>query len=278
MLKLLKTDLKRIIKDKLFFVVCIIGLVFSIITPLLYVGIESLLFVEDESGKELFSSMFYAKDLFFSSFNTTSNFGLILPILIAIILCKDFSYGTIRNKIISGNSRTNIFISMFLSGSITLIGVIFAHALLTMGISLLFFDYSSTPFTLSSLGFLLLSILFEILAYLFIVAIICFLAVFMKNAGLCIVIYVAINLVLLIVSTIIGFGLDFAKTQEINQSLVNILTFLNGINVFNNIASSIGFGDKYELSNILYNTIPSIVYSTGLVSLGIVVFNKKDIK
>ena len=43
MIDLLKTDFKRVLKDKLFIVVCIIGGVFAVITPILYKLIFSLL-------------------------------------------------------------------------------------------------------------------------------------------------------------------------------------------------------------------------------------------
>ena len=36
-------------------------------------------------------------------------------------MSKDFSYGTIRNKIISGSSRTNVFLSLFISCSIVIV-------------------------------------------------------------------------------------------------------------------------------------------------------------
>ena len=96
MLNLLKTDLKRVLKDKLFIILCIIAGVFSLITPLLYKGLYVLM------GGDDFLGMFSAKGLFFRSFVPGDNLGLIAPVLVAIALCKDFSHGTVRNKIISG--------------------------------------------------------------------------------------------------------------------------------------------------------------------------------
>ena len=116
MIDLLKTDLKRAVKDKLFIVICIIAGAFAIITPLLYKVIFVVLKFDEEAMQELEMlgmGIMNAKSIFFSSFSLGNNFGLILPIFVAIILCKDFSNGTIRNKIICGKSRTSIYFSLF---------------------------------------------------------------------------------------------------------------------------------------------------------------------
>ena len=53
MIRLLKTDLRRIIKDKLFLISCIIALVFAFVSPLLYKGMFALLGVEDDMREEI---------------------------------------------------------------------------------------------------------------------------------------------------------------------------------------------------------------------------------
>ena len=103
MINLIKTDTKRILKDKLFLVVCIIALCLSVFMPLLYKAMFSGMEVVEE---DMFAEMFMisGKSLFFDSFSAGNNMGLIAPVFIAIIICKDFSQGTIRNKIICGKS------------------------------------------------------------------------------------------------------------------------------------------------------------------------------
>ena len=125
MLRLLKTDLLRVIKDKLFIVVCILCVGFALFTPTIYKLLE-LLLTEDEADI-LFGSLFQAKDIFYASFSLTNNFGLILPILLSIIICKDFTYGTVRNKIICGHSRTNVFFSICLNHLYTHAYVLYIH-------------------------------------------------------------------------------------------------------------------------------------------------------
>ena len=135
MVDLLKADLKRALKDKLLIVLLIISGVFAVTTPLLYKGMYMLLDIEGMVELEAFGLAMSAKSMFFSSFSLGNNFGLILPILVAIILCKDFGQGTLRNKVICGKSRTSIYFSLLLTCGIIMWGMILAHALITLLVS-----------------------------------------------------------------------------------------------------------------------------------------------
>ena len=86
MLNLLKTDLKRVFKDKLFLILCIIAAAFAIFNPLVY----KLLFAMVGMVEELDMAI-DAKTLCFTSFSPGNNLGLIMPIFAALVLCKDFS-------------------------------------------------------------------------------------------------------------------------------------------------------------------------------------------
>ena len=112
MRNLYTADLKRILKSKLFMATCILAGVFALINPLL----NKLLFEALDLG-ELLGSMVTAKSMTFTSFLPGDNLGLVMPILIAISVCQDFSQGTVRNKIICGKSRTAIYLSHLLARS-----------------------------------------------------------------------------------------------------------------------------------------------------------------
>ena len=149
MLNLLKADLKRAVKDKLFFVLLIIAGVFALTTPLINRALFLLIDIEGEEGIEMLGLEINAKTIFFSSFSPSNNFGLILPIMVAIILCKDFSQGTMRNKIICGNSRASIYFSLLATCIILMCAFILAQAVVTLLVSLLFFDYQAGGFALA---------------------------------------------------------------------------------------------------------------------------------
>ena len=111
--KLLLSDLKRIFKDKIFIVACIVGICFALLTPIILLVLTILIEFFNLQELSFLKESFYGRTIFFGSFNPGNNFGLILPILVSIIVLKDFSYGTIRNKVITGYSRTNILIILF---------------------------------------------------------------------------------------------------------------------------------------------------------------------
>ncbi len=267
MLNLYKTDLKRILKDKLFLVALILGAVFAVINPLMNKLLFDVLLDADDALMDMIGMD--AKSMFFSSFSPSNNLGLIAPVLLGIALCKDFSFGTVRNKIISGKPRTSVFLSYFLSCATALCALIFLHAALTLGISLLFFEYPAfDP------GYLLFSLLLELLVYLCIAALVSFLCVFMKNAGLAIVVYVAANFLFTVIGSIVSIA--FSIIDPSKELLRNILQFLDRANIF--MGTYIGVTPEYDTFGILSVLVGALSGIALFLLLGILSFRKKDLK
>ena len=269
MFELLTVDLKRFFKDKLFLVICIIAGAFVVFTPLLYKGLFMLI-----EAEEMLDVAINAKTLLFAAFSPSSDMGLILPILVALVLCKDFGQGTVRNKIICGKSRSQIFFSMLLTCIIVMCGVMLAYGILILCVSLTVFNYQSEPFTASDFGYLLLSLGFEMLVYIFISSVICFFAVFMKNAGLAIVMYFAVNFLCVIIGGIVSVAA--MAVDPANDFAYRLLEILMKSNVF--MATAIGNGATYTLTDVLCIVLPTVLGSVGLTLLGRFVFDKKDLK
>lgn len=271
---LVKTDLKRIVKDKLFLIICILGGVFAFFTPVLYRLIFSAIGFDGEL-MQMFA--INSKSIFIQSFNPANNFGMILPVLVAIILCKDFSHGTVRNKIICGKTRTEIFFSMFISSTVIMFGIILVHALLSLGVSLIFFSYQETAFTLNDLGYILLSVFFEFLIYVCLSAMVCFLCVFMKNVGLVIISYIAVTLLMSIIDAVLMFALPLLELDGQNQLLLDFLTIISKCNIFST-SMPIGTGTTYKIKDLCCILIPTLFGSALWITLGTILFNKKNLK
>ena len=272
MRSLIKIDLVRIFKDKLFLIAAIITGAFSVFTPLLYKLLFSMLDTDGIEGAG--SSMFTpsARDMFFTAFTPGNNLGLIVPIFVTIILCKDFSWGTVRNKLISGKRRWEVFLSTFISCSVTMCAFMLTHALLSLAVSLIFFDYG-VAFNLAELGYMLLSTLLELLVYVLISALISFFSVLTRKAGVAVVLYFAMNFFFSIVGSITMIVSSLLSEADAAYAIV---TFLDRANIFT--SSVIGGGVSYSLSDILYVLVPTLVGSALLVLLGIKLFSKKDLK
>ena len=262
------TDIKRIIKDKLFLVTCILAGIFAIINPLLNKVLFEALGLDD-----MLDMLVNAKSMLFSSFLPGDNLGLIMPILIAIVVCKDFSQGTVRNKIISGNSRTAIFISHLLSAATVICGLMLLHGLLTLGISLCFFSYQPTDFTMSDLGYLLASLGFEMLVYFAIAAIVTFIAANSKTMGICILLYLALSFGCSIIGAIFQVAVAFVEPETTSYYVIE---FINSLNIYT--SSLIGAGTTYTAKQIAYILIAPVAFGVGSTALGILMFKRKNLK
>lgn len=274
MTNLVKTDLTRVLKDKLFLVVCILGVVFALITPLLYMLLFGAMETPEGFGME---NLISAKAQFFSSFSLGNNFGLVVPVLIAIILCKDFSFGTVRNKIISGHSRASIFFSMFITCAVVLWTIILLHALLTLGISLLFFNYQAEEFVMKDFWYLLESLAFQMLVYIFVAALVSWLCASMKNVGLVIVLYVAIMLAMTMIASILMMVISVIQFDPSYETTVKVLEFFQKINIFN-YATIIGMVPEYTAEDTLYLLLTPMVGTAAFLALGCLKFARKDLK
>ena len=271
---LLRADFRRILKDKLLMVMGILAVAFALITPLLYVAISSGM---GDMGEEIIAGYITGKAQFFSTFSMGNNLGLIAPVLLAIALCKDFSFGTVRNKIIAGKSRSAIFLSLFTTCAVVLIAVMLLHAFITLGVSLIFFDYQPTEFTAADFWYFIESLGFELLVLLFMAALLSWLCAGMKNVGLVIVLYIAIAFFLVMAGSIVQVALSVLEATGGNETLIHVVRFLDRINV-GTASAYIGMGTEYTLKDVLYLTIPAGVGILGFTGLGLWSFNKKDLK
>lgn len=274
MRSLLTADFRRVLKDKLLIVMGILAVVFAAMTPLLYALMFTGMGMEDDPTIAMFIT---SKAQFFSSFSLGNNLGLIAPVLLAIALCKDFSFGTIRNKVIAGKSRSQIFLSLFVTCATVLISVMLLHAFLTLGISLIFFEYQAGPFTNKDFWYFVESLLFEILVLLWVSALLSWLCSAMKNVGLVIVMYIAIDLLLVISGSIVQVILPLAEYAGADGAWIDVLEVLDRINI-GNAATYIGQGTSYTTEDVLYLTVPAITGILGFLGLGLLRFNKKDLK
>ena len=269
MVDLLKTDLRRILVDKLFIVCCVLGVVFALFTPFLYALIVLIL----GEGLDVLALFTTSKSLFFTAFNPSGNFGLVVPILIAVVLCKDFSHGTVRNKIICGKKRRDIFLSMFLSATIVMCALMLLHALMTLTVSLFFFPYG-VEFDAGELGYFLLSLLFSLLLYVLIAAVVSLLCVLMKNTGLTVVLYIALNFLFSIIGTVVSVAAMLVDAE--NKFAVRVLEILQKSNLF--ITTHIGTGTTYTATDVLCVLIPALGGTALFLFLGDRFFAKKDLK
>ena len=161
MTKLLRADFYRIRKSKLTLVMLILTLVLPLVLSLLYVGIQALLEYTEELAEELseglevdleiggmgkadmdYSAMFGLEMILSTTFSLGDNLGLILPIFAGLLVCGDLTSGTLRSKLISGSSRTKVYLSHLISSGVFSAVMAVIYTAFTLLFGFLFLDYS----------------------------------------------------------------------------------------------------------------------------------------
>ena len=142
MIKLLRANLLRAIKSKTLWAWAIAYALYAIALPI-FIKINAALSEEMPEG---------ISDLLFSSNYGLSGFplqGVGVAIVTSIILGADFHNGTLRNKIILGQTRSNIYISNLLTIMIVSIAFNVVYMLLFFCISMpLFGSFASSASTI----------------------------------------------------------------------------------------------------------------------------------
>lgn len=266
MLNLLKTDLKRLLKDKIILIGFLVTCALSLFTVVVFFGIEKILGGDEES---IFAGLFTGRDTFLGSFSPSSNAGLMIPIFISVALIKDFRYGTVRNKIIAGKSRIAIFMSDYLAGII--FGLIFyiTSSLISLLLGSLLLGYG-TKFNLDEFGLIMTSYGYGILNYLVFLSCAVFIAVITKNVGLSITVNIVGSFLLSIVASVNAYVEQYAS-----KTVAHILA-INPVYGAQLISSNeLYHGSLY---NNLILLIPSICFIALFIFWGIMLFRKQDLK
>jgi voltage-gated potassium channel Kch len=112
------------------------------------------------------------------------------------------------------------------------------------------------------------------LLYVFVSAIISALSVLMKNTGLAVVLFVAINFLFTIIGTVTTVASIFIDPED--STTVKIFEILQKANPF--LGAVIGRGTSYSLTDVLCILIPVVAGTALCIVLGLTVFKKKDLK
>lgn len=138
---LLKTDFRRLSKNKLVYVLLILALVLpAISTGMLYY----LMLFLGEGDLGFLPSL--ASEHYMQSFSLLNNIGLMTMIFVTLIIAKDFSEFTIRNKIIAGYSRVQIYFSVLIINLALAFAAIFLNSTTTYIIALFFEGFDKDSF------------------------------------------------------------------------------------------------------------------------------------
>ena len=268
MSKLFAADMYKIIKSKLTLVLLIIavGLPVLLVLTSFFMKLFAASLVSDPTEEALINSMFDAKTLMASSFSMTNNLGLIIPIFSAIIVGADLSNGTLRNKIIAGHKRWQIYLSHLLTMIIYDVVAILIGFGITALLSIAFFGYG-VEFTSAEALNLVYFIITGVMAFAFLASLSTLLSLVMKSTPLAIVLVVAITFAITLIASVLPL-LEFFDIEKIKYLMYAVPSYVN-----TQFAS-----DKIDTVMFIISMISYLFFIAINTVFGILLFNKKELK
>ncbi len=273
MKRLLKADFYHLRKSRLTLIALILAVAFPLLTVLLFSGIRA---IGELDGNEAGDLLLNANYVIGSVFSFTNNLGLVIPVFAGIIVCLDYSNGTLRNKVIAGNRRSSVYLSHLIVSMLFCVGVIVLYAILTVALALIFFPFHWDP-SLNLGTEVLYFVLYGIMSFAFIATVSTMLALIFRSIAPTIIVTILFSMVLLIFNSVIML-IDY---EPIRYIVYLIPTF--GANFFNL--------NDFNILGILSQTTDAsrgVIFAEGMLSylffgtihtlIGLLVFRKRDLR
>lgn len=282
-----KASLFKMVKDVAFRITLIIGGAFAVIMTGLY-------FVMDLAFSEAGVMAHYylnGPSMLINSLSPMQNLGFILPIMLIIFISLEFTQGIVRNKIISGYSKTQIYFGLLFSALVFTFGVLITYVLLCTFLGFVFTGFQLSDecmvglFTLGNMSFsyLIKLIAVAILTYLGIVTYTVFIVTSFRSVGPCIPLVMVVLMGLYLVASLVTtfasleeLGLDAGSAQTALKvvMILDPLFGLTGGTVVESGSSNLTIDLDVFISCIVNNVVYATIFTVG----GALLFNKRDVK
>ena len=272
MKRLLKADIYRVLRSRLTLIALILVLAFPVLIVLLYVGIRAISGLGADMGE--MDVLFNANSIIGSAYSLTNNIGLVLPAFAGILVCLDISNGTLRNKIIAGNRRAEIYLSHLIVSILFSVVMITIYAAMTAGLAMLFFPFNTDPS--QNLG---LEILYFIatgtMSFIFMATVSTMLAMILRNVAPTIIFTIVLSVALMAVSSVLML-IDYYPYRyavylipTFTGNFFNLNSFLTGL-LAQSVETSRGLMFAEGMLSYLFFGVVNTV-------IGLLLFNKRDI-
>ena len=275
MRNLMRAFFFKLIKDWTFRITLFIGLGLAVTMTALYLIIDNAIDMGQEGIR--FCS---GHNVFVSSLSPAQNFGLAVPVNLISFTVLEFTHGTIRNKIIAGNSKGKIYFSLLLSGLTFTFLLMIAYVSICTGLGSIFGGFNANGLVVGTGAAMLspeylwkLSVL-AILAYMLITFVAVFFASVVRGIGPCIPIVILLILVCYLSAAILG---PLGEQMPELQGAADVMRILNP---FYSLAYSPTVNGTITIDNQSFVTeiINTIVYSAIFIGGGFLIFKKRDVK
>ena len=273
MRNLLKAFFFKLTKDLTFKITLFIGLGLAIFLTLIYLAIDNMLVGVSDGGEGMVNfKMCTGQGLFYASLSPAQNFGLAIPINLVSFTVLEFTQGTIRNKIIAGNSKQKIYLTLLISGIVFSLILLTAYSLLCTGLGSIFGGFDINGYTggltggISSPEYFWKMIVVTIIIYITISVFTIFFATLIRNIGPVIPIVIVTIIFLNLSSSLVSFmpGDDF-------EILRNAIKFINPL-------FAVSGGDPKDTLTFVGCIVSNVIYTAAFGVGGLLLFKHRDVK
>ncbi|MBO4703884.1 MAG: ABC transporter permease [Bacilli bacterium] len=271
MINLLKADFFRVLRTKIVY----ISLIIAVILPLFIAVVNGLTAMATASlYSEGYEPSPAGDTLLGNTFSPVMSFSYIFAVFPVIVIMMDFGNGTLRNKIIHGYTRQQIYAAHFIVSliHITAITLIFVT---TNVVSALVLGISEVPADLISAY--LVYYLVGFLGVVMVASLGCCMALSLGNAG-AIVITILGTLVLTYLGSIIGLILRLNDVTDMEHFLCFFPSYLT-----ETLSSYLLYPTPSDIPHIepmyIVEAVSGVLLlSGGFYGLGSFIFSKRDFK
>lgn len=270
MSRLLRADIYRVMKNRLTLIALILALGFPVLVVLLYAGIG---LIEGDMGG---SMLLNANSIIGSAYSLSNNIGLVIPAFAGILVCTDYTNGTLRNKVIAGNRRGAIYMSHLIVSILFSVTVITVYAAVTAGLALIFFPFTKDPSM--DLGREILYFAVNgTMSFAFVATFSTMLAMTMRSIAPTIIFTIVFSMLLLIVSSVVmmidyepyKYAVYFIPTFAGNFFTLNSFSLFGLIGGVQEVSKDLIFAEGM-LSYVFFGAVHTVI--------GLLVFAKRDVR
>ena len=262
MLNIIKASLYKLLKDRPFKVTMIVGASLAILFTLVYC------FLIPELGSGYFMLM--------SSSSPTSNFGIAVPINLVVFIIGEFNYGTIRNKIIAGNKKINIYIALFIMGIIFSLSLMFVYIGLSTLLGTIIRGFVPEGMTVT-VQEVLATVGYTAVIYITLSALSVLAATSIRHIGGAITVTILLVFAGFIAGLIGFINIEFSDNPVIpdyyyiiNPLFITSIT-TQSFGMFSTMIPDLG-------KAMLWSILSNVIYLVIFLGLGIYIFNYRDVK
>lgn len=274
MLNIIKASLYKLFRDKTFQVTLIIGICLAVFTNLIYFAI-----FKSSDIKETVK-LYSGETALVNSLTPTSNFGLTVPINLVVFTIGEFTYGTIRNKIIAGHKKSSIYLSLVVTGFVFTLIMMTSYCFLCWVLGSIFGGVHASGVIGENIGWI---ILFGFTAYIFIMSFSVFIATITRNIGGSLPIIIIFFVFLGLVPTFVNISHIVEGNVEVTKDAASrIGMWVDPLFILSTYTSSIAnimlSSNTTNGEMIAAGIIVPLTYAALFILLGTYIFSKRDVK